>query len=257
MTTDTGFSLVIPLWNEGDNVDQLIMHINESGLPEQGMRELIAVNNGSDDQTGDALDKLSHSYPWLRPIHLPKNLNYGGGVYEGMRYARQSVVCYIPGDLQVMPDDVIKVHKIFESRSGDQNQLFVKGHRTIRHDPFQTRLVSLVYTFLGNLILGLKVHDVNGLPKMFHRSLLDEVPIERMVTFVFDSQLISLARRDHWEIVETPVTFHSRREGISSWSGKRIRVYLEVFRQLFALRRLRNAPGVKLVQAAAAEEPDG
>lgn len=247
--SNSSFSLVIPLWNEGANITQLIDVIEQSGLPEQGMSELVAINNGSTDETGGILDQLAEKRDWLLPIHLENNLNYGGGVYEGMKYAREDVVCYIPGDLQVMPDDILKVHQTFNDSEADSGaKLFVKGHRTIRHDPLQTRLVSWVYTLLGNLVLGLNIRDVNGLPKMFHKSLLDTVPRERMITFVFDSQLISLARRDNWRIIEVPVTFHSRREGVSSWSGKRIKVYIEVFGQLFALRRLRKEPGVPLEQ---------
>lgn len=247
--SNSSFSLVIPLWNEGANIEQLIDVIEQSGLPEQGMSELVAINNGSTDETGPILDQLAKQHDWLVPIHLENNLNYGGGVYEGMKYATEEIVCYIPGDLQVMPDDILKVHQVFKSsETNSGGQLFVKGHRAIRHDPMQTRVVSRVYTLLGNIVLGLHTRDVNGLPKMFHKSLLNEVPQERMVTFVFDSQLISLARRDNWQIIEVPVTFHSRREGVSSWSGKRIRVYIEVFRQLFALRRLRRAPGIPLEQ---------
>ncbi len=247
MTPTTNFSLVIPLWNEGENITQLVEHIHRSGLPEKGMTELIAINNGSTDQTAELLEQLSDQYNWLIPVHLKDNLNYGGGVYEGMKYTCEDTVCYVPGDLQVMPDDIEKVHRIFsETENKHPEKLFVKGQRTVRHDPLQTRIVSRVYTMLGNLILGLDVRDVNGLPKMFHRSLLDTVPEQRMVTFIFDSQLIYLARRNKWHILEVPVTFHSRREGISSWSGKRLKVYVEVFRQLIALRSLKSEPGIPL-----------
>lgn len=238
------FSLVIPLWNEGRNVRQLVQAIADSGLPAQGMKELVLVDNGSGDDTGRLVDEAAAAHPWIVPVHLAENHNYGGGVYEGFRRATCDVLCYIPGDLQVMPDDVQKVHRAFAA--GEPVRRFVKGHRTVRHDPMQTQLVSRVYTVLANLVLGLRVRDVNGLPKMFHRSLMDLVPAERMKTFVFDSQILSIARRHGWTIEEVPVTFHGRREGVSSWSGKRVKVYLQVARQIWHLRDLRDAPGVPL-----------
>lgn len=240
------FSLVIPLWNEERNIVELVKSIVSSGLPDTGMAELILVNNGSTDQTGILVTEMAQKYPWIIPVQLEENLNYGGGVYEGFKYATSDIFCYIPGDLQVMPDDVIKVYQQFCEYAAQQSTLFVKGFRVIRHDPLQTQMVSWIYTFLANRVLNLRVKDVNGLPKMFHRKLLDLLPSERMKTFVFDSQILSVARQNHWAILEIPVTFHGRREGVSSWSKKRLAVYIQVFKQLLRLKDLRVQPGVTL-----------
>lgn len=240
------FSLIIPLWNEGKNVADLISMIAESGLPEDGMDELILVNNGSVDGTGNLINEGAAKHSWIVPIHLDENQNYGGGVYEGFKYATNDILGYIPGDLQVSTDDVIKVWKAFRESSGDKSKLMIKGNRTLRHDPLQMQFVSATYTVLANIVLGLHVKDVNGLPKLFHRSLIDLVPTVRMKTFVFDSQIISIARANNWAIKEIPVTFHSRREGVSSWSRKRMQVYITVFKQLIKLRALRNTEGIKL-----------
>jgi len=240
------FSLIVPLWNEGKNVCDLISMLADSGLPEDGMGELILINNGSDDNTGKYIDEGAEKYSWIIPVHLNENENYGGGVYEGFKYATNDILGYIPGDLQVSSDDVVKVWNTFRDSLNNTENLFVKGNRTVRYDPFQTKFVSIIYTVLANIILGLGVKDVNGLPKLFHRSLIDLVPIVRMKTFVFDSQIISLARVNGWSIKEVPVTFHSRRQGVSSWSRKRMHVYITVFKQLIQLRSLRHANGVKM-----------
>ncbi|MDC0985829.1 glycosyltransferase family 2 protein [Alphaproteobacteria bacterium] len=240
------FSLIVPLWNEGKNVVDLVDMIADSSLPADGLGELILVNNGSTDDTGKYVNAGAAKHSWIVPVHLDQNLNYGGGVYEGFKYATNDILAYIPGDLQVMADDVLKVWKTYSDGIGDKNNLFVKGNRTVRHDPFQTQFISAVYTILANIVLGLRVKDVNGLPKLFHRSLMDLVPTVRMKTFVFDSQIISLARVNGWTIKEVPVTFHSRREGLSSWSNKRMQVYITIFKQLIELRTLRYTKGVKL-----------
>jgi hypothetical protein len=75
---------------------------------------------------------------------------------------------------------------------------------------------------------------------------LDLLPAERMKSFVFDSQLLSIARTHCWAIDEIPVTFHSRRKGVSSWSSKRLKIYFQVLRQIIKLRSLRYAPGSPL-----------
>lgn len=240
------FSLIVPLWNEGKNVAELIRTIAESVLRKNGLDELILVNNGSSDDTGALIDQGAREFSWIVPIHLNENLNYGGGIYEGFRHARCEYLCFIPGDLQVLPGDVVAVANAFVASRAEKSKLVVKGNRTVRHDPLSTQIVSRVYTFLANRLLALDLNDLNGLPKLFHRSLIDLVPSERMKTFVFDTQILSLARTNGWIIEEIPVTFHSRREGVSSWSGKRLRTYLQIFRQLMRLRTLRHMPGLAL-----------
>lgn len=239
------FSLVIPLWNEGHNINALVESISKASLYEGGMAELILVNNGSTDNTSDLIDAAAAIHKWIVPVHLPENQNYGGGVYEGFRYARERILCYIPGDLQVAPEDVIKVFNIFKA-SHKNSKLFVKGKRVKRLDSKQNQFVSSVFTWLANKILGLNVKDVNGLPKMFHRELIDLVPAERMKTFVFDSQLLSIARHHNWSILEVDVTFHARRVGVSSWSKKRLQVYMQVLSQIIRLRKIIDKPGVGL-----------
>ncbi|MBI5447657.1 MAG: glycosyltransferase family 2 protein [Gammaproteobacteria bacterium] len=240
------FSLIIPLWNESASVPKLIRAIEESKLPQIGMKELILVNNASGDNTGTLIDEAAKSHPWIVPIHLEQNQNYGGGVYEGFKYARCDIFCYIPGDLQVMPEDVLKVYHAFLSNLTSKNKLLVKGYRTIRHDPMQTKLISKCYTFLANQLLHLHIKDVNGLPKMFHRNLMDLIPAERAKTFVFDIQILAIARTHGWIIEEVPVTFHDRREGKSSWSQKRLQVYWQTFWQTLKVRSLRYKPGIPL-----------
>jgi undecaprenyl-phosphate 4-deoxy-4-formamido-L-arabinose transferase len=237
------FSLVVPLWNEEKNIGKLIDAIHKSQLNEMGMNELILVNNGSSDNTGLIIEKYSKIYKWIVTLHLKENLNYGGGVYEGFKLASSEILCYIPGDLQVMPQDVVSVYKSYLAKIKDSPKLLVKGNRVIRYDPFQTRLVSKIYTWLANFILRVNVKDVNGLPKMFTSDLLSLLPEKKMKTFVFDSQLLFEARNNHWCIYEIPVTFHSRREGVSSWSKKRIATYCQIFFQLLQVRKLKKVTG--------------
>lgn len=235
------FSLIVPLWNEEKNIGNLIDAINKSQLNEIGMSELILVNNGSSDNTGIIINEYSSIHKWIKTLHLKDNLNYGGGVYEGFKLASSEILCYIPGDLQVMPEDVIRVYRSYLAKIKESPKLLVKGNRVIRHDSFQTRLVSKTYTTFANFILGINVKDVNGLPKMFTCDLLNLLPEKKMKTFVFDSQLLFEARNNHWCIEEIPVTFHSRREGVSSWSKKRIATYFQIFFQLLQVRKLKKS----------------
>ena len=235
------FSLVIPLWNEEKNIDQLVNMLSSSGLPDIGLHEAVLVNNGSMDQTAERINHWAKTFPWIKPVHLKENLNYGGGVFEGFQHCLCEILAYIPGDLQVSADDLKKVWQryIEHIKKSGTSQILVKGQRTIRKDGFNTRFVSKVYTFLSNAILKVHIKDVNGLPKMFHKDLLQSLPKEKMRTFVFDAQLILTTRKKKWPIIEVPVTFHARREGVSSWSSKRVATYLTTIKQMIKLKTLK------------------
>jgi len=240
--------VVIPLWNEEKNVETLVEEVSSIWDFSLGFNKLYLINNGSIDNTGQIIDTLKSRYSFVDVVQLQMNLNYGGGIYEGFKHTRAQYVGYIPGDLQVSSQDLLKVwlQLIVEKQDKGEAPLFYKGCRTIRHDKFSTRFVSFVYTKIVKFILGLNVSDINGLPKIFDRLLLDLLPEERMLNFVFDSQLMAVANWSGWKIKEVPVEFHARREGVSSWSGKRFRTYFESFKKVIRVRMLKACKPVKI-----------
>jgi glycosyltransferase involved in cell wall biosynthesis len=249
----THLSIVVPLWNEGANVSLLVDMLARSWSVTGGSSvEAVLVDNGSSDDTAAVLRDLAAKHTWLKPLFLPVNQNYGGGIYEGCRASGGEFIVFIPGDLQYLEADLDKVTRhLFSLRDrGAGTNILVKGNRTVRRDAGSFQFVSTVYTRLANLILGLKVADINGLPKAFHRSLLDILPETRMKTFVFDAQLLFVAHTHNWRIEEVSVEFHARRHGVSSWSGKRLRVYGRSLMQLWQVRRQRHAAPLPLGEAA-------
>lgn len=242
-------SIIVPLWNEAGNIDDLVDMLASLNIVREGECEAVLVNNGSTDHTGDLLNSWSQKYPdWIKAVHLPENLNYGGGIYEGCRHARGKVICYVPGDLQYLGDDLNKIIvRVLDCDSAGKCNVLVKGNRTTRMDAGNFQFVSNVYTKIASLVLGLRVTDVNGLPKAFDRSLLDLLPNTLLKTFVFDAQLLFTARRNGWDIEELDVTFHARRAGISSWSGRRLKVYLRSLVDLWVVRHAAREEPVPLL----------
>lgn len=236
--TTMKFDVVIPLWNEAANLTELVAAIERSGLLGDGLRRAVLVNNGSLDDTPKILEQLAQTRPWIQAEHLSVNQGYGGGIRYGMSRTQAQYIAYIPGDNQVSCADLALVWRSLRSlqRRQPDSRLFVKGWRHIRHDPTSMRVVSRVYTILSNLLLHLRLRDVNALPKCFDRRLLDELPESTYKTFTLEPQLLVTARQAAFKIVEVPVVFHARREGVSSWSGKRWLVYWTTFWQMYLLR---------------------
>jgi glycosyltransferase involved in cell wall biosynthesis len=229
-------SIVIPLWNEAENIDALVAMLASSRVIGDGQGETVLVDNGSRDATGTLLREHAARNSWILPIYLSENLNYGGGLLEGAARSRGRFVCFMPGDLQYLAPDLDSVVERAIALQESGRKALVKGNRIRRLDSGSMRFVSSVYTRIANLLLGLDVEDVNGLPKAFDRSLLAYLPTQRMKTFVLDAQLIYVARRAGWDVEEVDVTFHARRAGVSSWSGRRLQTYMRSVRQLWQVR---------------------
>jgi dolichol-phosphate mannosyltransferase len=249
------FDLVVPLWNEAANLDRLVAAIAESGLLTTGLERVILVDNGSQDATPAMVDHFASRFPWIQAEHLSPNRGYGGGILHGLRCSRAPYLAYIPGDNQVSCHDLALVwHSLLalRARSTAGARLLVKGWRFRRLDPLSMRVVSRVYTTLSNLLLHLRLRDVNALPKCFDRRLLDLLPAEIYTDFSIEPHLLTCARRHHFRIIEVPVVFHARREGVSSWSGRRLRVYWATFWRMYRLRALirhRALRGLRLARA--------
>lgn len=233
-------SIIIPLWNEEKNITPLVESLSGSKFinTEKKIVEVVLVNNGSTDKSENVIEQLIlKNGDWLQSINLDKNLNYGGGIYAGFLKSKGEYICFIPGDLQYSVSDLDNViNKFFHLSENEKKNTIVKGKRILRYDSKMIRFVSRVYTEITNFILGLNVKDINGLPKLFHRSLLEIDVKERMQTFVFDAQLLFIAKQNNWIIDEIDVIFYDRRSGVSSWSNKRIKVYIKSIIQLLRIR---------------------
>lgn len=243
MTQETNIhlSLVIPLYNEEGNVKDLVESFNCKTFLSNGLKEILLINNGSTDNTARIVDSLAQKYSFVKTVHLDKNLNYGGGIWYGLNQTKTEFIGYLPGDGQIIKDDVQFVWNEFKDslNKGQPMSSIFKGRRDRRTDDSSMKIVSKVYSFLTRMILGVPVKDINGLPKIFHRSLLEHYPEHRYITFTFDAQTLFTAHKMNWQIVEKPVTFYRRGAGVSSWSGKRFQVYFRSIIQIIRLRMMK------------------
>src|SRR5512133_1332388 len=90
-----GVSVLIPAYNEGENVEETVSHALALEYPEF---EVIAVNDGSKDDTGDILDRLAARHPRLRVVHLAENQGKAMALQAGALLARHEILVCIDGD---------------------------------------------------------------------------------------------------------------------------------------------------------------
>lgn len=205
-------SLVIPFFNEQDNVEKVATGIS-TVLDAAGIsHELILVDNGSADRTNELI--LSHvsGDPRCKLVEVKVNRGYGLGVLEGLRHASGQVRGFTVGDGQSSPHAVVRV---FEKLKKDGLDL-CKARREIRHDGSTRAAVSK----WGNRIFEwsfplLRTHDINGTPKLFTAELYEKLEPTSTDWFL-DAEIVIKA---HWlgaSIGEAEVESPPRETGSSN-----------------------------------------
>src|SRR3954471_9642193 len=102
--------------------------------------EIIVVNDGSPDHTGDVLADLATRYPRLRVITHPKNRGYGGALRSGFAHATKDLVFYTDGDAQYDPREITR---LLPALTPDVDM--VNGYKIERHDPMHRIIIGRIY----------------------------------------------------------------------------------------------------------------
>jgi glycosyltransferase involved in cell wall biosynthesis len=204
------FSLVIPCYNEAENLPLLLERCKE--LTVRSDIEVVLVDNGSTDRTAEVLQKLLPNYPGCRSIRVEKNQGYGFGIVSGLRATEGQILGWTHADMQTDPQDAFLGLGLFE-KHGDN--IFVKGRRYGR--PFMDVVFTVGMSVFETLLLARPMWDINAQPTMFPRSFFDdwETPPE---DFSLDLFTYYQAQRSGLKVYRFPVRFGERAHGVSHWN---------------------------------------
>jgi glycosyltransferase involved in cell wall biosynthesis len=240
-------SYFFPAHDEEANVEALVREALEA-LPALAARfEVIVVDDGSRDRTGELADRLAAEQPDLvRVVHHPTNLGYGAALRSGFAASRYELVAFTDGDRQFRVADLGRL--LARGAAPDRPDV-VAGYRLQRADP----PLRIVYARLYRLSLGiwyrLWVRDVDCACKLFRRQALENVRLESGGAFLSAELLIKL-RAAGASIVEVGVPHYPRTAG--SATGARPSVVLRAVRDFW---RLRVALWIRRRQALQRGEP--
>lgn len=229
-------SVVIPCYNESEKIVDLIELIHSLTVlsePYNFNLDFILVDNGCTDDTFDKfqIEALIHlSCCQIQTLHISQNIGYGYGVKSGLMNVRDRNVCILPADGKYESKDIIDSIALFSS-TGSRG-ILVKGMRTNRNDPMIIRILSFIYTQLVNFLTGVRMRDVNGLPKIFFNGFSPNEIDLMSNSACLDATLLFLWSRKGGFTTEFPVKFTQNLEGKASWSGKRTVTTIKMFQEL-------------------------
>lgn len=208
-------SVIIPVYNEDIYIGKVI----EKVLSLDRNIEIVAVNDGSADNTGRILDRFSELYPdRVKVIHSPANRGKGSAIRTGIGHVRGEVVIIQDADLEYDPEDILKVIKpIMDGRAS-----VVYGSRVLAQNP---RFKNSYYwggRFLSvatNLLYGTDITDEPTCYKAFKADILKGLDL-KCTGFEFCPEVTAKVARAGHKIMEVPVSYNPR----SFEEGKKIRL---------------------------------
>ncbi len=205
-------SVVIPLYNEVDNVAPLLSEI-QATLSPWATFEIIAVDDFSQDGTLEKLMELKKSMPALRVLQHRRNLGQSTAIVNGVYAARFEYVVTLDGDGQNNPADILSLYEATKNNSKPIDQLLIAGSRQKRNDSPIRLISSRLANFARSHLLKDSCPDSGCGLKFFSRSMFLRLPhFDHVHRF-----LPALFIRSGASIINVPVSHRPRLRGTSKY----------------------------------------
>ena len=237
MSEATRLSIVLPCYNEAENLPPLLARYAEAWGAAPVPAELILVDNGSTDETATVLRRelARPELAFARAVRVDKNRGFGHGTFTGLQAARGEVVGFSHADMQYTPQDNFEAYRCLMG-AAEPHRVLVKGKRAPRG--LSAALVTNTMAVLASTVLIMPLTDINAQPKIFHRSLL-----ARMTAppdgFQFDLYVLYTARRAGFKVLTVPVVFGRRAHGQSKWAFSFLSRYRTIWATIVYIFKLR------------------
>jgi glycosyltransferase involved in cell wall biosynthesis len=204
-------SAVLPAFNEEENIEtattRMVDVLRSLGLSDW---EVIIVDDGSQDSTGEIADRLSAGDPdHIRVFHHRPNRGYAEALKTGFTSARHDLIFYTDSDNQFDVKELKNLLPLIE------NADLVCGFRIYRFDPLTRLILSWGFNLLVRIIFRINVRDVDCAFKLFRREVFDKVTIESKKFFV-DAEVLAKAKYHGFRMVEVGVRHYPRQAGRST-----------------------------------------
>ena len=202
----------MPCYNEEEVIGYTIPKF-VTAFRAAGVRlELLAVDNGSKDRTGELLRQMAAQYSEVVPLRVEVNEGYGNGILSAIPQTRGAWVGIIPCDGQVDAEDVVR---LYEAARASNGRVVAKVRRRFRMDGLDRKLISTAYQlFVRILWPGLGTIDVNGTPKILLREILRGMRLESK-NWLLDPELMVKAHYQGLRVLELNVFARMRGAGLS------------------------------------------
>jgi glycosyltransferase involved in cell wall biosynthesis len=220
----------MPAYNEAENIDAMVEDVIQVMDTLADDYEVIVVDDGSGDGTGEVVKSLAQQYPQVRLVQHEVNQGYGAAVFSGLTSASKDLVFFTDSDRQF---DLREIEKLL-ALIGEAD--LVVGYRTPRRDPFMRKLNGWGWSALITLLFGYTARDIDCAFKLMRRQVIEHIKdkvASRGATF--SAEFLVRAKRAGFRIRE--VSIHGHRPRVAgSPTGARPDVIIRAFKELVRFR---------------------
>ncbi|MDR0327354.1 MAG: glycosyltransferase family 2 protein [Planctomycetaceae bacterium] len=200
----------IPVYNEQEYLVQIVQRVLAAPIPENFRKELVIVDDASQDGTADVLQELAKTHPEIRIFHQPKNIGKGAAIRRAVQEMTGGFAIIQDADLEYDPTDYPVILKPLIEGLADAvygSRFATREMRRIVH--YHHKLANLFLTHLSNFFTGLDLTDMETCYKAFKADLLKTIPI-RSNRFGIEPELTAKLARRKAVIYEVPISYHGR-----------------------------------------------
>jgi glycosyltransferase involved in cell wall biosynthesis len=219
-------SVFFPCFNEQDNIERVIKSAIDVLSPLKIDFEIIIVDDGSKDKTGEIADRIAAGNKNVKTVHHSVNRGYGAALQSGFKAATKEYVFYTDGDGQF---DIRELPLLFKYMADYD---IVTGYRIKRQDNLVRKINALCWTTLVNLLFGMKIKDMDCAFKLYNRKIFDNIKLESTGALI-NTEIFARAKNKGYKIFQIGVHHYPRTAGVQT--GAKLRVILRAFKELFAL----------------------
>ncbi len=223
-------SIVIPMFNESENVETTLNQIEEALVSFKGTYEIIAVNDGSLDNTLEILEKVALKNRKIRLVSYSKNFGRGMALRSGFRESRGAIVVSIDADLSYDPRyvmDFVETLRVEEDIDFVLASPYMPGGE-VRNVPFHRLCISKFGNKILRLAMPNRIYTSTGIFRAYRKKVLDSLELEsdgKEIHLEVLSKAIALG----FHVKEIPVILANRKKGRSKFKFRKTAISHLVF----------------------------
>lgn len=224
-------SVFFPAYNEEANIKLTVQKATEvlQGLKLKNY-EIIVINDGSKDKTGEVVEELARQDNHIRLITHNPNKGYGEALKSGFYNTKYPWVTFTDSDGQF---DFSEVQQFLNTQK-ETNADLVIGYYLSRQVTTMTKITTKVWELVVFILFGLKVRDIDCGFKLLSKKVIDKIPpLESQRGAFISSELLIKSQKAGFKIVEIGVHHYPRKAGQAT--GRSLNVIIRSFVDLFKL----------------------
>ncbi|MBI2066227.1 glycosyltransferase family 2 protein [Candidatus Woesebacteria bacterium] len=223
-------SVFFPTYNEETSIKNTVGAAKKVFLGIADRWEIIVVNDGSNDRTGEIAGKLSEKDKRIRVINHASNRGYGAALKSGFYNSQYSWIAFTDSDGQF---DFSEITNFIEKQRNTGADLVIGFYKKRKVSTYKI-LTSRLWELLVSVLFGLKVKDIDCGFKFISKEVIKTIPrLESERGAFISSELLIKARKSGFKIVEIPVTHYPRTKGAGT--GRKLNVIIKSFVDLLKL----------------------